>query len=154
MKRDQPCKEQRRICPPADENEKGDVRMDTPGNNEDALEIVLQPIQRLVIFHCVELSTEEFFKKVQFLYLSGQPVFVNWAAGVVFLPIPYQPESDRIIDEMLQYGTTYWASVMYAPMPEYRPINRMGAREIPIVDQTSDPYFQHIAHWLKNRLKA
>jgi len=118
------------------------------------MEIVLQPIKRLVIFHCVELATEEFFKKVQFFFLSGQPVIVNWAEGVVFLPLPYQPESDRIIDEMLQSSTTYWASVMYAAMPDYRPINKMGAREIPIVDQTSDPYFRQVAQWLKHRVET
>jgi hypothetical protein len=86
--------------------------------------------------------------------MSGQPLVIYWAEGVVFLPLPYQPESDRIIEEMLQRGTTYWASVMCALMPEYRPINKIGAREIPIIDQTSDPYFRQVTHWLKKRIEA
>jgi hypothetical protein len=121
---------------------------------DEKIEVVLQPIKKLIIFHCIELSIDEFFKKVQFILMSGHPLVINWAEGVVFLPLPYQPESDRIIEEMLQNGTTYWASVMCALMPEYRPINKMGAREIPIIDQTSVPYFRQVAQWLKKRVEA
>ena len=86
------------------------------------------------------------------IVISGQPIALNWAEGIVFLYMPYQPNSDIMIEETLK-GTMYWATVLFTSMPEYQPLKKFGAREIPIVDQTSIPYLRQVAQWLKKRIK-
>jgi hypothetical protein len=84
--------------------------------------------------------------------MSGQPVALNWAEGIVFLYFPYQPDNDMIIEETIK-GTIYWTGVLFSSMPKYQPIKKFGAREVPIIDQTSIPYLRQVARWLKKRTK-
>jgi len=119
---------------------------------EKEIEIVFQPIKKIVIFECLEFSAKEFFERVELIVSSGQPLALNWAEGIVFLALPYPPDSEIIIEEALK-GTMYWASVMFASMPKYEPIKRFGARELPIINQSSIPHFRQVAKWLKNRSK-
>lgn len=116
--------------------------------NEGKINIVVHPIKRLVIFECTEFTEREFFDKVQFIAMSGEPIAVNWAEGFVFLYTPYQPESEVIIKEMLSEGTVYWGSLIYAKMPSYQAIKKFGAREIPIINQETVPYLKQVAEWL------
>lgn len=117
---------------------------------DEKIEITLQPIKKIVILECTELSIEEFFKRIELMAISGQPVGLNWAEGIVFLALPYQPDNDIIIEQTLR-GTMHWAAVMFSQMPEYQPIKKVGAREIPIIDQTPIPHLRQVAQWLKNR---
>ena len=116
-------------------------------------EIIIQPIKKIVIFECTELSIEELFQRIELLARSGQPVALNWAEGIVFLCMPYQPDSDLMIEQTLK-GTMYWAIAIFSSMPKYQPIKKFGAREIPIIDQTSIPYLRQVAQWLKKKIKA
>ena len=109
-------------------------------------------MKRIVIFECTEFSIEELFKRVELLVRSGQPVALNWAEGIAFLAVPYQPESDVIIEQAMK-GTMYLASVMFSSMPEYQSIKKMGALEVPIIDQTPSPHMRQVAQWLKKRIK-
>ena len=118
----------------------------------EKIEIVVQPIKKLVIFEKRVLSSKEFFKRIELIVISGRPIALNWAEGIVFLYMPYQPNSDIMIEETLK-GTMYWATVLFTSMPEYKPLKKFGAREIPIVDQTSIPYLRQVAQWLKKRIK-
>ena len=119
---------------------------------EDEIEITCQPIKKVVILECSEFSTEEFFRRVELMARSGRPVVLNWAEGIAFLAIPYHPESDAIIEQALK-GTVYLASVLFSSMPEYQSIKKIGALEVPIIDQTSIPYLRQVAIWLKKRIK-
>ena len=119
---------------------------------EEKIEITVQPIKKIVIFECTELSIEEFFKRIKLIAISRQPVALNWAEGIVFLSSPYQPDSDIMIEETLK-GTMYWAGVLFSSMPKYQPIKKFGAREIPVIDQTPIPYLKQVARWLKKRIK-
>lgn len=116
----------------------------------EKVEIIVQPIKKIIILECRELSNEEFFKRVELTAMSGQPIMLNWSEGVVFLPIPFQSDSDIIIEDALK-GIIYWAGVMFTSMPKYESIKKIGAREIPIVDQTSIPYLRQVAQWLKKK---
>ncbi len=118
----------------------------------EKIEIVVQPIKKLVIFEKRVLSSKEFFKRIELIVISGQPIALNWAEGIVFLYMPYQPNSDIMIEETMK-GTMYWATVLFTSMPEYKPLKKFGAREIPIVDQTSIPYLRQVAQWLKKSIK-
>jgi hypothetical protein len=126
----------------------GDFEM----KENEKIEIFTQPIKKIVVFECTELSNEEFFQRMELIAKSGQPLMLNWAEGIVFLFLPYQPNSDVIIEEALK-GTVYWAGVTFSSMPKYQLIKKFGAREIPIVDQTSIPFLRQVAQWLKKRIK-
>jgi len=119
----------------------------------EKIEITLSPIKKIVIFECVELPIEEFFKRVGLIATSGQLVALNWSEGILFLVAPYYPDSDIIIEQALK-GTFYWSSITFSSMPKYESIKRFGAREVPIIDQTSIPSFRQAAQWLKKRLKS
>ena len=118
----------------------------------EKIEITVSPIKKMVIFECTELSTEEFFKRVELMAISGQPIALNWSEGIVFLALPYQPDSDIIIEQTLK-GTFYWSTVVFSSMPNYQPIKKFGAREVPVIDQTSISYLRQVAQWLKKRIK-
>jgi hypothetical protein len=119
-------------------------------NEKNAIEIEVRPIKKIVIFECVKFSNNEFFKRIELMAISGQLLFLNWAEGVVFVGIPYQPDSEIMIQEALN-GTIYWASCIFSFMSQYQPIRKFGAREIPIVDQTSVFYLRQVAQWLRHR---
>ncbi len=114
------------------------------------VEIAVQPIKKIVIFQCTEFSIEEFNKRIELMAKSGQPVLLNWAEGMVFLPVPYHPDSEVITKYALK-GTIFWSALMFSSMPKYQPIKKFGALEIPVVNQTSIPYFRQVALWLKNK---
>lgn len=117
----------------------------------EEIEVIVQPIKKIIIFECTELSNEEFFQRIELMAKTGQPIALNWAEEIVFVPVPYQPDSEIIIEQALK-GTFYWAGVIFSSMPKYQPIKRFGAREIPVIDQTSIPYLRQVAQWLKKRL--
>lgn len=119
----------------------------------EKIEITLSPIKKIVIFECVELPIEEFFKRVELVAISGEQVALNWSEGIVFLFVPYYPDSDIIIEQALK-GTFYWSAITFSSMPKYEPIKRFGVRDVPIIDQTSISTFRHVAQWLKKRLKS
>ena len=119
---------------------------------EEKIEITFQPIKKIVIFECAEFSTKEFFRRVELMARSGHSFALNWAEGIVFLAMPYHPESDAMIEQVLK-GTMYLASVMFSLMPQYQSIKKIGALEVPIIDQTSIPYLRQVAQWLKKRIK-
>lgn len=119
---------------------------------EEKIEITVQAIKKIVIFECTEFSIEDFFKRVELIAISGQPIALSWAEGIVFLSMPYQPDSDIVIEQAMK-GIIYWAGVMFSSMPKYQPIKRFGAREVPIIDQTPIPYLRQVAQWLKKRIK-
>jgi len=118
----------------------------------EKVEIVVQPIKKIVILQCVELPIEELFKRIELIAISGQPVVLNWAEGIAFLFVHYQPDSDMIIEQMLK-GTMYWDTVVFSSMPRYQSIKKFGAREIPIIDQTSFPHLRQVAEWLKKGIE-
>ena len=121
------------------------------------IEIEVHPTKKIVIFDCVELSINEFFERIGLIAgvaaAAGQPTMLNWAEEIIYVPLPYQPDSEIIIEEMLK-GTMYLASVMFASMPKYQPIKKFGSLDIPIVDQTSVSDMRQLAQWLRKRIKA
>lgn len=124
---------------------------------ENKIEIVEHPIKKFIILSATQLSSEEFFKRMDLtaraLAMAGQPLMLNWAEGIVFLIAPYHSDSDIIIEETLK-GTQYLQNVVFASMPRYEPARKTSGGEIPIIDQTSLTEMKQIALWLKNRIKG
>jgi len=120
---------------------------------ENKIEIVENPIKKIVILSSAQISLEEFFKRAELFAMTGQPIALNWAEGIVFLYAPFQSDSDIIIEETLK-GTQYLSNVLFASMPKYESIKKVGGlREIPIVDQTSISETRQVALWLKKKIK-
>jgi len=117
----------------------------------EKIEITVSPIRKIVIFECTKLSIEELFTRVELMAMSGMPIALNWSEGIVFFGVPYQSDSDLIIEQALK-GTIYWSTLIFSPMPNYQPIKKVGGREVPIIDQTSIPFLNQVAQWLKKRL--
>jgi len=120
--------------------------------NEDIdAEIVVRPIKRIVIFESLELSLDEFFKRMGLIARTGQLLALNWAEEVVFFYMPFAPESEAVIEDAMD-GTVYWGSVVFASMPRYEPLRKIGGMEIPIIDQTPDPHLKKVARYLKEKV--
>lgn len=118
--------------------------------NEE-IEITLRTVKKIVILQITHLPINEFFKRIELMAkTSPAPIGLSWAEGIVFLFFPFRSNSDMIIEDALK-GTHYWSGVFYSEMPEYQPLKKMGAREVPIVDQTAIPHLKQVAQWLKNR---
>jgi hypothetical protein len=81
---------------------------------------------------------------------AGQLVPLNWSEGIVFLASSFHPDCEVIVEEAME-GNEYWGSVMFAEMPKYEPIKKIGGLEIPIMDQTPSPHFRQVAQWLRKR---
>jgi hypothetical protein len=120
---------------------------------ENKIEIVENPIKKIVILSSAQISLEEFFKRAELFAMAGQPIMLNWAEGIVFLIVPFQSDSDILIEETLK-GTQYLSTVLFASMPKYESMKKVGGvREIPIVDQTSISDTRQIAQWLQKKIK-
>ena len=48
-------------------------------------------------------------------------------------------------------GRIYWASVIFAAMPVYRPSLKVGPRDIPVL-MNPNPVLGNVAAWLKTQL--
>jgi hypothetical protein len=122
---------------------------------ENKIEIVEHPIKKIIILSAIQLSPEEFFKRMDLtaraLAMAGQPLMLNWAEGIIFLVSPYHSDSDIIVGETLK-GTQYFSSVVFASMPRYESNKKLGVGDIPVIDQTSFPEMRQIAQWLKNKI--
>ncbi len=116
----------------------------------EEIEITFQPVKKIIIHDCIKLPIADFLKRIELMAISGQPVALCWAEGIVFLPLPYHPSSDIVIEDTLK-GTLHWSAVIFSVMPEYQAIKKFGAREIPIIDQSAIPHFKQVARWLKKR---
>ena len=117
------------------------------------IEIIVSPIKKIVVFESTELSIEEFFERIRLMAMTGQPIALNWSEGMVFIASPYQPDSDVIIEQTLK-GTIFWGGLIFASMPKYEPIKKLGGREVPIIDQTSMRHLRQVAQWLKKGVKS
>jgi hypothetical protein len=111
------------------------------------MKIVYEPAKELVILEMVEYSLQQMAETGALIQETGRPVILNWAEGVVFHHIPLPFNTKELLKERKQ-GKIYWASVIYAPMPEYRPSLKIGPRDIPVV-ATPNTLLIEAAKWIK-----
>jgi hypothetical protein len=74
-------------------------------------------------------------------------MILNWAEGVAFYHSPLPFNSKELLKERRE-GKIYWASVMYAEMPEHAPKLKVGPRDIPVV-ATPNKLLRDAAKWIK-----
>jgi hypothetical protein len=114
------------------------------------MRIVYKPVEELVILEMVEYTLDKLAETGALIQDAGHPLVLNWAEGVAFHHMPLPFNTKELLKER-QQGTIYWASVIYAPMPEYRPSLKIGPRDIPVV-ATPNPLLIKVARWIKERL--
>lgn len=114
------------------------------------MKITYKPAEELVILEMVEYTPDKLAETSALIQEAGRPVILNWAEGVVFHHMPLPFNTKELLKER-QQGRIYWASVIYAPLPEYRPTLKIGPRDIPIV-ATPNPLLIQVARWIKEQM--
>jgi hypothetical protein len=99
----------------------------------------------------VEYDLRELAETCALLIDAGRPTILNWAAGVAFYHQALPFNTKELLKERKQ-GRIYWASVIYASMPQYVPGLKVGARDIPVL-ATPNPLLAQVAAWLNKRLQ-
>ncbi len=115
------------------------------------MKITYMPAKELIILEMVEYTLQELAEVCALLIEAGRPVVLNWAEGIAFHHVPLPFNTKELLKERMR-GRIYWASLLYAEMPEYRPILRVGAREVPVL-ATPNPLLKEVARWLRERMR-
>ena len=111
--------------------------------------ISYMPAKELIILEMAEYDLNELAETGRLLADSGRPMVLNWAEGVAFHHTPLPFNTKELMEERMK-GRIYWASVIYSFMPEYSPVLKIGAREIPIL-ATPNIFLKQVAGWLRQQ---
>jgi hypothetical protein len=114
------------------------------------MKITYKPAEELIILEMVEYTLNKLAETSALIQDAGRPIVLNWAEGIVFHHMPLPFNTKELLKER-QQGRIYWASVIYAPLPEYRPTLKIGPRDIPIV-ATPNPLLIQAARWIKEQM--
>ena len=110
------------------------------------------PAKELVILEMVEYSLEEIAQTSALIQETGRPIILNWAEGIVFHHSPLPFNTKELLKER-KNGRIYWASVIFALMPQYVPTLKFGPRDIPVV-ATPNPLLKRAAKWIKENRES
>ncbi len=116
------------------------------------MKITYKPLEELVILEIVEYELGKLAETCALLLDTGRPIILSWAEGVAFHHQPLPIHTKELLKERMK-GRIYWASVIYAAMPDYRPSLKVGPRDIPVL-MNPNPVLRNVAAWLKTRLTA
>ncbi|WXG44836.1 MAG: hypothetical protein WED04_12535 [Promethearchaeati archaeon SRVP18_Atabeyarchaeia-1] len=112
-------------------------------------EILYSPIRQIHIMEVVQFeSKEELASIAAVLFRIGQPSLLSWAEGVVFTGVPLAPTSATIFKEMIQ-GRSYWLSISFALMPEFKEKISVGTIDIPVIDMSRSIVARKVAGFLR-----
>ncbi|HUS77599.1 MAG TPA: hypothetical protein VM050_02905 [Patescibacteria group bacterium] len=116
------------------------------------MKITYKPAEELIILEMVEYTLNKLAETSALIQDAGRPIVLNWAEGIVFHHMPLPFNTKELLKER-QQGRIYWASVIYAPLPEYRQTLKIGPRDIPIVT-TPNPLLIQVAKWIKKQMSC
>ncbi|MEM2921785.1 MAG: hypothetical protein QXF26_05650 [Candidatus Bathyarchaeia archaeon] len=118
---------------------------------EEEIEIDYRPIRKVVILDLVQLQMEQLLERVAAIRMAEQPVFLNWAEGVVFIAVPASSDISEV-NENITKGIVYFAGIMFSFMPKYQSYLQFGTDKIPVIDQSNYTVYKCIARWIRNRM--
>ncbi len=78
--------------------------------------------------------------------VSGQPLALYWAEGVVFLADFVEPEA---LPEEYVKGKIYASNISHAPMAKYNNSIRVANVEVPVIDVTSNIALRDLAKYIR-----
>jgi hypothetical protein len=111
--------------------------------------VVCRQPKQLVILECTRYpSLDDLAETIAVLIRTGNMTVLKWAEGVVFSYTDIPPSTESLTEDFFE-GKVYWSDVMYASMPEYKPIIRVGTMDIPVINVTPNSFLRQVAKWLK-----
>ncbi len=110
--------------------------------------IVHSPPQEIVVTGLTGFTSQQnLASMIAFVMnVSGQPMALYWAEGVVFLADFVEPEA--LPDEYVK-GKIYASNVSHAPMVKYNNAIRIGTMEVPVIDVSSNVALRDLARWIR-----
>jgi len=115
------------------------------------VDIVCRPPKEIIFLECTKYpSVESLSATIGTIIMTGQPIVLKWAEGVVFFYSPLPPTTDSLMEEFV-VGKVYWTDVIYAFMPEYKSTIRLGTLDIPVIDVTPNPTLREVAKWMRKQ---
>jgi hypothetical protein len=110
--------------------------------------IIHAPPQEIVVTGLTGFSSQQnLASMIAFVMsVSGQPMALYWAEGVVFLADFVEPEA--LPDEYVK-GKVYASNVSHAPMAKYNNMIRVGNMEVPVIDVSSNIALRDLAQWIR-----
>jgi hypothetical protein len=115
--------------------------------------IIHAPPQEIVITGLTGFSSQQnLASMIAFVMnVSGQPMALYWAEGVVFLADFVEPEA--LPDEYVK-GKIYASNVSHAPMAKYSNMIRVGNMEVPVIDVSSNIALRDLAQWIRENQQS
>lgn len=115
------------------------------------VDIICRRPQKLIILECTCYpSLDDLAKTIAVLIGTGHMTLLKWAEGVAFIYTDIPPSTESLTEDFLQ-GKMYWSDVMFALMPEYKPLIRVGTMDIPVVNVSPNSFLREVARWMKQR---
>ena len=110
--------------------------------------IIHAPPQEIVVTGLTSfISQQNLASMIAFVMnVSGQPMALYWAEGVVFLADFVEP--DALPDEYVK-GRIYASNVSHAPMVKYSNSIRIANVEVPVIDVSSNVALRDLARWIR-----
>ncbi len=119
-------------------------------SKEDEVKLSYKPAQELIILEMVEYSLQQLAETCTLLMNAGRPIILTWADGVAYSHTPLPFNTKELLKERMN-GRIYWVSVMFASMPIFQPVIKVGVMDVPVV-ATPNPVLRQAASWLRNRI--
>src|SRR5438046_10677530 len=115
--------------------------------------IIHAPHQAIVVTAIISFNSQQnLASMIAFVInVSGQPMALYWAEGVVFLADFVEPEA--LPDEYVK-GKIYASNVSHAPMAKYNNLIRVGNMEVPVIDVSSNIALRDLARWIRENHQA
>src|SRR2546428_6639515 len=110
--------------------------------------IVHSPPQEVIVTGLTGFGTQrDLASMIAFVMnVSGQPMALYWAEGVVFLADFVEPEA---LPEEYVKGRVFASNVSHAPMPKYSNSVKVGTMEVPVIDVSSNIALRDLARWIR-----
>jgi len=117
------------------------------------VKMVHRPLKEIVVLECVQSTKAQMIEFAATAVRTGTAgVALRWTKGVLFIHSGVDPSStDSLLDQYINEGRIYWASVQYALMPEFEPMVKSRTIEVPVLDVSSNTALCDAAIWLKKR---
>ncbi|MEE9283435.1 MAG: hypothetical protein V3U49_05115 [Nitrososphaerales archaeon] len=117
------------------------------------VEIIEKPLKRLVVGESIFYNKiDDLATVVGLAAATGHPIALNWAEGVVYIPLPAYSDTDIMIEKYLE-GEMHWASVAFSEMKTFEDKIRVQGLEIPVIDVSRSKVMNEVASWLKNKIQ-
>jgi hypothetical protein len=118
--------------------------------SENIIPVEYRPLTKIVVLDVLKLDAQDLFNRVAGLRMNQGGTMLNWVDGIVFLAFPADIRLDEVKEQSTK-GVVYFATVLYAAQPTYQSSVKVGAYQIPVLNQTKSRTFKSLVHWLKNR---